>query len=182
MPIEGAGTANLIRACEPGDFAQILRVINDAAQVYCGVIPQDCWHEPYMSADELRREIAAGVQFSGVEQAGILVAVMGIQDVKDVTLVRHAYVAGAKRRTGLGAGLLAHLRSLTNRPTLVGTWAAARWAIAFYQKHGYRLVAGAEHAVLLRRYWTVSGRQIETSVVLADERWRSGQSVERKTQ
>lgn len=160
--------AGQIRACTASDFDAIHRIINDAAQAYRGVIPQDCWHEPYMGRAELAAEIAAGVAFAGYERAGELIGVMGSQDVKDVTLVRHAYVSTAVRRSGIGAALLAHLRAATSRPVLIGTWAAATWAIDFYVKHGFRVVTGEEKSRLLKTYWTVSERQIETSVVLAD--------------
>lgn len=163
-----AAASGRIRACSAGDFDAIHRIINDAAQAYRGVIPADCWHEPYMARDELVAEIGAGVNFAGYECAGALLGVMGCQDVREVTLIRHAYVATSARRSGIGAALLAHLRSATQRPVLIGTWAAATWAIDFYVKHGFRIVTGAEKIRLLKTYWTVPDRQIETSVVLAD--------------
>ncbi len=161
----------MIRRCEEHDFAAILSIVNDAAQAYRGVIPADRWHEPYMAEDELRREIESGIAFWGYEEEGELVGVMGIQPVDDVTLIRHAYVRTARRRQGIGGRLLAHLRTLTDRPILIGTWAAADWAIRFYERHGFRLVTPAEKDRLLRRYWRIPERQVETSVVLADERW-----------
>lgn len=161
----------MIRPCGEADVAAIYAVINDAAQAYKGVIPADRWREPYMPMQELRREIAAGVDFSGYEEAGELVGVMGIQQVHEVTLIRHAYVRTARRNQGIGAQLLTHLRRRTTRPLLIGTWAAAIWAVRFYEQHGYRCVTPAEKDRLLRRYWEVPERQIETSVVLADERW-----------
>lgn len=161
----------MIRLCHPNDFEQIYAIINDAAQAYKGVIPGDCWHEPYMTRAELQHELAAGVEFWGYEQAGELVGVMGIQPVQDVTLIRHAYVRTANRNRGIGGQLLAHLRTLTDRPILIGTWATAMWAICFYQKHGFRLVSTVEKERLLRKYWTISNRQIETSVVLAEQKW-----------
>ncbi len=161
----------MIRACNEGDFAAIFAIINDAAQAYRGIIPADRWHEPYMSADELRHEIASGVNFWGSEESGQLLGVMGIQDVKDVTLIRHAYVRTAHRNQGIGQKLLAHLQKLSERPVLIGTWAAAIWAIRFYEKNGFRLVTPAEKDRLLRKYWRIPDRQIETSVVLVDGRW-----------
>lgn len=152
-------------------------VINDAAQAYKGVIPADRWKEPYMLLRELRREIAAGVLFSGYEEAGELMGVMGIQQVREVTLIRHAYVRTARRNQGIGAQLLTHLRRRTTRPFLIGTWTAAAWAVRFYERHGFRRVTPAEKNRLLRRYWDVPERQIETSVVLADERWFENKSA-----
>jgi N-acetylglutamate synthase-like GNAT family acetyltransferase len=161
-----------IRRCEPADFAAILAIVNDAAQAYRGHIPADRWHEPYMPAGALERELAAGVVFWGYEEAGTLAGVMGLQDVRDVALIRHAYVATAKRGRGIGAALLAHLLGETTRPVLVGTWAAATWAIGFYEQRGFELVAPAEKERLLRLYWSIPDRQIATSVVLVDRRWR----------
>ncbi len=159
----------MIRLCHPNDFEQIYAIINDAAQAYKGVIPGDCWHEPYMTRAELQHELAAGVEFWGYEQAGELIGVMGIQPVQDVTLIRHAYVRTANRNQGIGGQLLTHLRALTDRPILIGSWAAAVWAIRFYEKHGFRLVPAVEKDRLLRQYWAISDRQIETSVVLAEQ-------------
>ncbi len=161
-----------IRQCGQGDFAAILAIVNDAAEAYRGRIPADRWHEPYMSAGELERELAAGVAFWGLEEAGTLVGVMGLQDVRDVALIRHAYVATAARGRGIGGRLLVHLLAQTTRPVLVGTWAAATWAIGFYEKHGFALVPPAEKERLLRAYWAIAERQIEVSVVLVDPRWR----------
>lgn len=157
----------MIRPCEDTDFPAILEIINDAAQAYRSVIPADCWNDPYMPEQELRHEMADGVVFWGYEDNGELVGVMGIQDVADVTLIRHAYVRTSHRNRGIGAKLLAHLESLTDRPLLVGTWAAASWAIRFYERHGFRLVEPAKKDRLLRKYWNIPERQIETSVVLA---------------
>ena len=153
------------------DFPLLLEIINEAAQAYKGVIPADCWAEPYMSADECRNEIKDGVSFWGYVGAGGLVGVMGIQHVRDVSLIRHAYVRTAERQKGIGGKLLGALRAQTDRPLLMGTWAAADWAVRFYEKHGFRLVTPGEKDVLLKKYWTISDRQVETSVVLADERW-----------
>lgn len=158
----------MIRPCTPADFADIHEIINDAAQAYRGIIPADRWHEPYMPEDELRRQIGEGVVFSGIEIDGRLAAVMGIQRVRDVDLIRHAYVRTIHRNRGLGSQLLKHLCAQADRPILIGTWAAATWAITFYQKHGFRLVSAEEKNLLLRKYWSIPDRQIETSVVLAD--------------
>lgn len=163
----------MIRPCSDNDFTAMLSIINDAAQAYKGHIPADRWKEPYMSADHLRHELDAGVRFWGHEDRGRLLGVMGIQDVKDVTLVRHAYVRTAERGRGIGGNLLSHLKELMTRPALVGTWAAAVWAIRFYERHGFRLVTWEEKERLLRTYWNIPERQTETSVVLADEHWRS---------
>jgi N-acetylglutamate synthase-like GNAT family acetyltransferase len=162
----------MIRQCDNSEFRIIYEIINDAAQAYKGVIPMDCWKEPYMSKDELRREIDEGVIFWGYyEEDGELVGVTGIQHVQDVTLIRHAYVRTAKRKRGIGGKLLSHLRKQTTRPILIGTWADAIWAIRFYEKHGFRLVSPQEKDRLLRKYWSVPERQIQTSVVLADQKW-----------
>jgi GNAT superfamily N-acetyltransferase len=148
-------------------------IINDGASAYRGKIPADCWKEPYMPAAELEEEMAAGVVFWGCEEAGKLMAVMGLQDAADVTLIRHAYTRTSHQGCGLGSALLRHLRAQTTRPVLIGTWKAATWAIRFYEGHGFRLVSEAEKRSLLQRYWTVPERQIQESVVLADARWVS---------
>ena len=163
-----------IRACRDEDRAAILAIVNVAAHVYRGVIPADRWHEPYMPADELDREIAAGVIFWGYEEDGVLTGVMGFQAVREVDLIRHAYVLPERQGRGIGAALLSHLRGLSPRPMLVGTWGAAAWAIRFYQRHGFELVSPARKAVLLKTYWTIPDRQIETSVVLANPPDRQG--------
>jgi N-acetylglutamate synthase-like GNAT family acetyltransferase len=163
----------MIRRCTEADFAAIQAIVNDAAQAYRGRIPADRWHEPYMPEEELRHEIDAGVVFWGWEQDGKLAGVMGLQDVADVALIRHAYVATAARRKGIGGKLLEFLLERTSRPTLIGTWAAATWAIGFYEKHGFRVVSPAEKERLLRKYWRIPERQIETSVVLADPKWQA---------
>ncbi len=161
----------MIRPCIDADFDAMYSIINEAAEAYRGVIPTDRWHEPYMPVEELRHEIQSGVRFWGCEEDGELVGVMGIQDVQDVTLIRHAYVRTAKRGEGIGGKLLAELRRLTARPVLIGTWAAATWAIRFYEKHGFTMVTPEEKNRLLKKYWSIPERQIETSVVLGDERW-----------
>jgi GNAT superfamily N-acetyltransferase len=160
-----------IRPCRAADTDAVVEIVNDAACAYRGVIPADCWHEPYMPRSAVLREIRDGVRFWGWEDAGGLVGVMGIQDVGDVSLVRHAYVRTASRRSGVGRALIQHLRGETRRPMLVGTWRAATWAVAFYQKHGFRLVSTETKDRLLRAYWDIPERQVETSVVLADERF-----------
>lgn len=161
----------MIRPCDDADFDAIYSIINEAAEAYRGVIPADRWHEPYMSRDQLRREIASGVRFWGWQEDGELVGVMGIQDVQDVTLIRHAYVSTARRGRGIGGRLLGELRTMTTRPVLIGTWAAAAWAIRFYEKHGFRTVTPEEKDRMLKRYWSIPERQVQTSVVLGDERW-----------
>lgn len=164
----------VIRKSAEEDFAAILAIINDAAQAYRGVIPDDRWHEPYMSPDALRQEIGEGVEFWLAEYNGSLAGVMGIQDKGDVALVRHAYVATTTQRTGVGTRLLHHVETLARKPVLIGTWAAASWAIDFYRRNGYSAVASAEKDRLLRKYWSIPARQIETSVVLADRHWNKG--------
>lgn len=163
-----------IRKSVDDDFGAILEIINDGAKAYRGVIPADRWHEPYMPANHLASEIADGVVFWVAEQAGRVSAVMGMQDRGDVALVRHAYVATAVQRSGLGTRLLRHVEDLTDKPILIGTWAAASWAIDFYKRNGFTLVSGEEKDRLLDRYWSIPPRQVETSVVLANERWSTG--------
>ena len=156
-----------VRPCRGDEIAEMLAIINAAAEAYRGVIPADCWHEPYMPEAELRSEIKAGVGFMGCEIDRVLAGVMGIQPVRNVDLIRHAYVLPAYQGQGVGTGLIAHLRQRAERQILVGTWTAATWAIRFYQRHGFQLVPEEVKASLLRTYWTVSERQIETSMVLA---------------
>lgn len=161
----------LIRKSVEADFTAILAIVNDAARVYHGVIPADRWHEPYMSASELEKEIAGGVIFWVGEQEERLSGVIGIQDKGDVALVRHAYVAPSTQRAGVGTRLLRHVEGLVDKPILIGTWAAASWAIEFYRRNGFNVVSTAETDRLLRTYWSIPVRQIETSVVLANARW-----------
>ena len=157
----------MIRSLLPSDFSAVLKVINDAAQAYKGVIPDDRWKEPYMSAGELKEEIEAGVRFFGWVEGGHLLGVAGIQALRDTTLIRHAYVLPVYQRRGIGTGLLEYLIDSAETPeVLVGTWADAAWAIRFYQKHGFKLVSSREKDRLLRTYWNIPERQIETSVVL----------------
>ena len=157
-----------IRLCSDSDLDAILAIVNQAAEAYRGVIPADRWHEPYMARRELDSEIAAGIAFWGYEQDGVLIGVMGIQPVRDVDLIRHAYVRPEGQRQGVGRALLEHLRRQSTRRMLVGTWAAAAWAIAFYRRHGFDLVSPGHKTELLETYWTIPERQIETSVVLAN--------------
>jgi len=145
----------------------MLEIVNAAAEAYRGVIPADRWRAPYMPADELAREIEAGVVFWGFEDDGVLLGVMGIQPVGDVDLIRHAYVSPATQGRGVGSALLEELMASATRQVLVGTWAAADWAIRFYERHGFELVSPERKDELLRAYWSISERQIQTSVVLA---------------
>jgi GNAT superfamily N-acetyltransferase len=156
------------RLCRDEERDDILAIINAAAAAYRGVIPADRWHEPYMPDDELDRECAAGVVFWGYEDRGRLAGIMGLQEVRDVELIRHAYVAPAKQRDGIGGKLVKHLQQISTKPMLVGTWAAATWAIRFYERHGFALVSPARKTALLTAYWKIPERQIETSVVLAN--------------
>jgi GNAT superfamily N-acetyltransferase len=157
-----------IRPCVADELGEVLEIINAAAQAYRGVIPDDLWHEPYMDAGELEREIEARVRFWGYDDHGELLGAMGIQSVKDVDLIRHAYVRPDRQRRGIGSALLRHLRERSSRRMLVGTWAAATWAIDVYRRHGFELVPATRTSPLLRTYWAIPERQIETSVVLAD--------------
>ncbi|UCG11465.1 MAG: GNAT family N-acetyltransferase [Deltaproteobacteria bacterium] len=166
----------MIRQCDSRDSEAIYQIINDGAQAYKGVIPADCWKEPYMSRDELRHEIDQGVVFWGHEEDGNLLGVMGIQHVLDVTLIRHAYVLPAWQNRGIGGKLLSRLREKTTLPILIGTWADAVWAIRFYEKNGFRVVSTEEKNRLLKKYWSIPDRQVETSVVLAEEGWYASNS------
>jgi len=163
----------MIRKCRDEEFEAIYTIINEAALAYRGVIPNDCWKKPYMGKPELRREISDGVVFWGYEENGILLGVMGIQNIKEVSLIRHAYVKSTNQNRGIGRQLLSHLRTLTNRPLLVGTWEDAVWAVRFYTNQRFRQVPKETKDRLLRAYWSISDRQIETSVVLADDKWLS---------
>ena len=157
-----------IRLCRDDERAAVLAIVNAAAEAYRGVIPEDRWHEPYMSAAELEREIASGVEFWGLEDgSGVLAGVMGIQQVRDVDLIRHAYVRPGLQGGGIGRRLLEDLTARAERPLLVGTWAAATWAVRFYERNGFELVGREEKDRLLSTYWDIPERQVETSVVLA---------------
>lgn len=167
----------MIRRCDDSELEKICSIINDAAEAYKGVIPADCWKEPYMSGEELRHEVdEGGILFWGYEEEGELVGVMGIQPVQDVTLIRHAYVRTTLRNQGIEGKLLSFLCQQTTRPILIGTWADADWAVRFYEKHGFKLLSSEEKDRLLRKYWSVPERQVETSVVIADPRWFEGRS------
>lgn len=155
-----------LRRCRPDDAEAILAIVNAAAEAYRGVIPADCWHEPYMTAGAFQRELAAGVQFWAAVEGEQMIGVMGLQPVDDVDLIRHAYVAPSCQGRGVGGEMLEFLRSRSGRRILVGTWAAAEWAIRFYERHGFDLVEPGPARELLGRYWTITPRQTEVSVVL----------------
>jgi GNAT superfamily N-acetyltransferase len=165
----------MIRICNKLDFHTIFKIINDAAQIYKGVIPEDCWNEPYMPFEELKEEIEHGVVFWGWERDTHLIGIMGIQDKGDVTLIRHAYVLTRLQKMGIGTKLLHHLENMAEKPILIGTWAAASWAISFYEKNGYTLTSEEEKNRLLKEYWSIPERQVETSVVLASQTWNKGE-------
>ena len=156
-----------IRPCRAADVEAIFAIVNAAAEAYRDVIPPDRWREPYMPMSELEGEIGAGVEFWGYEDDGELVRVMGIQDVGDLDLIRHAYVLPGLQGRGIGSALMERVTSDATRPLLVGTWAAAEWAIRFYERHGFEPVGRERSAELLRKYWDIPERQIETSIVLA---------------
>ena len=155
-----------IRPCRDDERDAIRSIVNAAAEAYRGVIPADRWHDPYMSTEELDEEIAAGVVFHGYADGGTLRGVMGIQQVSDVVLIRHAYVKPDDQGRGIGGALLEHLMAGAIRPVLVGTWATAEWAIRFYERHGFERTSSERTGQLLRRYWDIPERQVETSVVL----------------
>ena len=157
----------MISRLDPNDFDSILDIVNDAAEAYKGVIPEDQWREPYMSTKQLKEEIESGIDFYGWLENSVLIGVMGIQQVDEVTLIRHAYVLVKWQRKGIGGKLLEYLISMAQTPEIfVGTWEAAYWATRFYEKHGFKLTSREETDKLLRKYWNISERQIETSVVL----------------
>jgi N-acetylglutamate synthase-like GNAT family acetyltransferase len=164
----------MIRKCEEFNFEAVYEIINDGAQAYEGIIPEDRWREPYMSREELRHEIKDGVVFWGFEEDGQLLGVMGIQDKGDVTLIRHSYVRTRVQKKGIGTRLLRYLEALTDKPILIGTWCDASWAISFYVKNEYILLSEEQKNQLLRKYWSIPERQVETSVVLAGRRWMNG--------
>lgn len=166
-----------IRQAEDADLTQVLLIINEAAQAYRGMIPADRWHDPYMPKQELVNELASGVVLWVAEEEGRVVGVMGIQDKGAVALVRHTYVAPITQRKGVGTKLLRHIEGLAGKPILIGTWADASWAIDFYRRHGYAVVPHVDKERLLRTYWSIPERQIETSVVLADRRWGAAQQA-----
>jgi GNAT superfamily N-acetyltransferase len=163
-----------IRPCRDHDREAIFAIVNAAAEAYRGVIPADRWHEPYMPLDELDAEIAAGVEFWGYEDGGELVGIMGLQRVGEFDLIRHAYVSPEHQGRGVGGALLEQLGRSTTRRMLVGTWAAAEWAIRFYRRHGFELVSPERKTALLRSHWNIPERQVETSVVLAKPPYPAG--------
>jgi N-acetylglutamate synthase-like GNAT family acetyltransferase len=166
----------MIYKCDKSDFDTILEIINDAAIAYKGIIPPDRWKEPYMPAEELRIQISEGVEFWKYLDNNEIMGVMGIQDKSDVTLIRHAYVRTRSRQQGIGGKLLQHLVAMAQTPILIGTWAYAFWAIDFYKKYGFRQVLVDEKNRLLRIYWSIPERQVETSVVLASANWNKSTS------
>ena len=167
----------MIRKCRQDDVTTMYAIINDAAQAYKGVIPNDRWQDPYMPLDELKHEIEDGVMFWGIEEDGNLVGVMGIQDRGNVTLIRHAYVRTNRQNNGIGTQLLQHLEGMTKGPILIGTWAKATWAIRFYERNGYCLLSRSETEQLLKEYWNIPERQVVTSVVLANPTWAAANKV-----
>jgi GNAT superfamily N-acetyltransferase len=169
----------MIRLCGPHEFETIWAIINDGARAYNGIVPADCLKDPYMPMSELEHEINDGVVFWGYEDSGELVGVMGIQELGEVTLIRHAYVRSSAQGRGIGGQLLAHLRQLAKKPLLIGTWARANWAIGFYEKHGFILLTPQDKDYLLPKYWKISQRQAETSVVLGSPEWLTAQSTSR---
>jgi N-acetylglutamate synthase-like GNAT family acetyltransferase len=169
----GAKNILMIVKCVPPDFPVIYEIINDGAQAYRGVIPEDCWHDPYMPEQELRKQIADGVQFWKYMEDENVTGVMGLQLKNDVTLIRHAYVRTSERNKGIGGKLLRHLCAMTQTPILIGTWSDATWAIEFYKKHGFRQVSTKEKDRLLEKYWSIPKRQVETSVVLVSDDWKT---------
>ena len=164
----------MIRKCIPGDFKRIYEIINDASREYKGFIPEEYWKEPYMSIDELKGELDAGIELWGYEEKGELIGVMGIQHIQNVSLTRHAYVCSDMQNRGIGSKLLSHLRGLTQEPILIATWSKDVLAIRFYEKHGFRQVSKEEGYQLQREYWSTPERKIKASVVLADEKWFTG--------
>jgi N-acetylglutamate synthase-like GNAT family acetyltransferase len=161
----------MVRQATPADFQRIYEIINDAAQAYKGIIPADRWHEPYMPQSELEAQIADGVRFNCYLEDDEIVGVMGIQDKGEVNLIRHAYVSTKRRGGGIGSILLRELVESSAKPILIGTWKAADWAIRFYEKHGFTQVSEEEKNRLLKTFWNIPERQIETSVVLKDQRY-----------
>ena len=163
----------ITKSDEKKDFNTIYTIINDASIAYKGIIPEDRWKEPYMSKNELETQIKEGVQFWNYEENKEILGVMGIQFKDGVTLIRHAYVRTIARQKGIGGKLLKHLITMSETPVLIGTWKDASWAISFYKKYGFRVLSDDEKNKLLNSYWNVPERQIETSIVLASEDWKS---------
>jgi N-acetylglutamate synthase-like GNAT family acetyltransferase len=168
----------MIRKGTAQDFDEILDIINDASIAYKGIIPADRWHDPYMQKAELQAQIDDGVTFLCCVDGNKIVGVMGIQDKRDVDLIRHAYVRTEQRNNGIGSRLLLELINGSKKPILVGTWKAADWAIRFYEKHGFSLVSEEDKNRLLKKYWAIPDRQVETSVVLVDEKYRASREIE----
>jgi N-acetylglutamate synthase-like GNAT family acetyltransferase len=166
----------MIRRSTANDFEAIYKIINDAATAYKGVIPEDRWHDPYMTRTELQEQINDGVEFSCYCENDKVLGVMGIQDKTDVFLIRHAYVLTSSRNKGIGTKLLIELTRNSAKPILIGTWKAAAWAIRFYFKNGFNIVTEGEKEVLLRKYWSIPERQVETSVVLSDTKYEDKKS------
>jgi N-acetylglutamate synthase-like GNAT family acetyltransferase len=166
-----SSSALTLRKAVDADLPVIYEIINDSASAYKGVIPGECFHDPYMNMDELRAQIADGVVFDCCERDGRVVGVMGLQEKTDVFLIRHAYVRTNERGHGIGSFLLNALYSRTDKPVLIGTWRDAAWAVSFYLKNGFSLVSEKEKNSLLEKYWNVPAVQSDNSVVLADERW-----------
>jgi len=163
----------IIKSDEKRDFDTIYEIINDASIAYKGIIPKDRWKEPYMSKNELETQINEGVQFWNYVEDKKILGVMGIQFKNDVTLIRHAYVKTVARQKGIGGKLLNQLINMAKTPVLIGTWKDASWAISFYEKHGFRLLSDKEKNKLLKTYWVIPERQVETSIVLASTDWKS---------
>jgi N-acetylglutamate synthase-like GNAT family acetyltransferase len=161
----------MIRECDEKDFESILGIINDAAMKYKGVIPAECWREPYMSEEALKKDIESGVQFYGYEEVNVLIGVMGIQYFPDVTLIRDAYVRGSAQGKGIGGTLLRYLISKTDKPVLIGTWRDTEWSVKFYEKHGFKVLGKSEADALLKKYWVASKTHFDNSVVLADGKY-----------
>ena len=163
----------IVKSDHTKDFHTIFEIINDASIAYKGIIPKDRWKEPYMPKIELETQISEGVEFWNYQENNEILGVMGIQFKQDVTLIRHAYVRTVARKKGIGGKLLKHLTAMTHNPVLIGTWADASWAISFYKKHGFRVLPEKEKNNLLKTYWSIPERQVETSIVLASEDWKS---------
>ena len=157
----------MIKEYKKKDINKILNIINDASLKYKGVIPNNCWHEPYMSEDELIDEISDGVHMFGYHNNKKLISVIGIQEVKDATLIRHAYTLTSYQGKGIGSALLEYLLKKNQKSRLlVGTWRKAEWAIQFYKKFGFIIHSKDQSTILLKKYWKIPAKQIDNSVVL----------------
>jgi GNAT superfamily N-acetyltransferase len=175
---KGRTPGTVIRGCRDDEIGTVLGIINDAARAYLGAVPADCWHDPYMTASAIASEQADGVVFTGYEANGELIGVMGVQAVANVHLIRHAYVRTAHQGSGVGTALIEHLCAGLGGEILIGTWAAATWAISFYERQGFKLVSESAKSLLLRTYWSIPPRQAQVSVVLANPPLADGQAVE----